>query len=103
MSFDVELLVTFRCSHLDGVAAVAQRHLPAIRPAAEQRDCPEAVVFLEDLAGRSGAADRGPKNGVTAWTFGGNYTRPEVFAEVLHPFWDDLLRHPVDGGPSPFN
>ena len=34
MSFDVELLVTFRCSQLDGVAALAMKHLPLVEPVA---------------------------------------------------------------------
>src|SRR4051794_21028123 len=102
MSFDVELLVTFRCSQLDGVAALARNHLPLVQPVAVERKCPEAVVFLEELAGRAGVADRGPKNGVTAWTHGGNYTEPDKFVECLRPFWDDLLRYPVEGGPDWF-
>jgi hypothetical protein len=99
MSFDVELLVTFRCSHYSRVAPLARHHLACLRETAEQRKCPEAITFLEDLAARQGTADQGPKNGVAAWTYGGNYTRPDDFAEVLRPFWDDLLRYPVDGGP----
>lgn len=99
MGFDVELLVTFPCSRLDGVSALARRHLPTIRLEAECQDCPEAIAFLEEYAARTGPADSGPKNGLTAWTFGGNYTRPHVFAEVLRPYFDDLLRHPVEGGP----
>jgi len=99
LSFDVELLVTFACSQYVGIAALAQRHLPEVRQRAEERRCSEAVVFLEELAQRSGNTDSGPKNGVMAWTYGGNYTRPTEFAEALRPFWDDLLRHPVAGGP----
>lgn len=57
-----------------------------MRERAAERRCPEAVVFLEELAQRSGATDSGPKNGVLAWTYGGNYTRPAEFAEALRPF-----------------
>jgi hypothetical protein len=103
MSFDVELLVTFRCSAYHGVAALARRRLPHVRELAKQRRCPEAVAFLEELAGREGNTDRGPKNGLVAWTYGGNNTRPDEFAETLRPFWDELLRYPVDGGPLRFN
>lgn len=102
MSVDVELLVTFSCSEYDGVAALARRYLAGIRPLAEERQCQEAVVFLEEMAARRGAMDAGPRNGVAAWTYGGNYTRPDVFVAVLQPFWDDLLRHPESGGPLRF-
>lgn len=103
MSFDVELLVAFHCSWYDGVAALARRHLPSIRSSAGSQCIPEAIALLDDLAGRAGSTDQGPKNGLAVWTYGGNYTRPDAFGEVLRPFWDDLLRYPVDGGPLRFN
>lgn len=99
MSFDVMLLVTFPCSQLDGVAALARRYLPLTRSEAERRDCQEAIAFLEEVAARRGPADRGPKNGIVAWSYGGNYTNPGLFVNVLRAFWDELLRSPVDGGP----
>jgi hypothetical protein len=100
VSFDVELLVTFACSQLDGVAEIARRQLPLTQARARELECPEAIAFLEHYAGRSGVADLGPKNGLTAWTYGGNYTDPDKFVECLQPVWNDLLRSDPDGGPS---
>jgi hypothetical protein len=103
VSSDVELVVTFHCSSYDGIAQLAQRHLERLRASASPAPPPEVRVFLEELAARAGPTDRGPKNGLAVWSYGGNYTIPQAFATALRPFWDELLRYPVPGGPLRFN
>jgi hypothetical protein len=103
VSSNVELLVSFSCWENDGVAALAVKHLATFQALAEEHDGErgghyEAREFLKSLAGRSGRTD-GSTYGISAWCFGGNYTQPELFAEILRPVWDELLRYPVEGGP----
>ena len=98
MSYYVHLLVSFQCEKNEGVAELAQKHLPLIREADEQ----EAISFLEELRSRTGT-NPGTKGGMSLWGMVGNRTDPEKFVESLRPFWDDLLRSQIEGGPLWFN
>lgn len=106
MAHDVHLHVAFNCNSNDGVAELARQHLPAVKAATGAESTvyqpelgPEAAWFLEDLSRRTGE-NPGPKGGLSLWGIVSNHTQAQVFAEVLRPFWDDLLRRGVDGGPS---
>lgn len=95
MGLYVHINVCFACSKNDGVAAVAKRHL------IDSLENQEARWFLEDLAGRTGK-NPGPKGGLSTWGMVGNYTNGEEFVTELKPFWTELLRSEVDGGPLSF-
>jgi len=94
MGHYVHINVCFACDKNEGVAALAEKHLP------ETEECREAKWFLEDLAKRTGN-NPGPKGGLSTWGMVGNYTDEEEFVEVLRPFWKDLLSD-VDEGPCSF-
>jgi hypothetical protein len=93
MGFYVHLHVCFATDVNDGVAQVAARHLNQLPD-----DCHEARWFLEELSARSGK-NPGPKGGLSLWGIVGNHTDTIRFAEVLRPFWEELLSGRVDGGP----
>jgi len=95
MGFYVHIQVSFACDENEGVAALAKKHLPTIG-----NDAPDAVLFLEALASRTGR-NAGPKGGLSLWGMIGNYTSGDDFVEALRPFWGDLLSG-VAGGPRWF-
>ncbi len=94
MSFFVNLLVSFRCDENEGVAELAKNHLPVIREKGEK----EAIYFLEELSQRTGS-NFGLKGGMSLWGMVENHTDPDAFVACLNPFWDDLLRSRIEGGP----
>ena len=98
MSVLVNLVVSFQCNENEGVAEVAKRHLPMIRKTV---DGGEAISFLEDLSQRTGT-NPGTKGGMSLWGTVGNRIDAETFAESLRPFWNDLLRSRIEGGPFAF-
>lgn len=87
MGFYVHIHVAFACDDFDPLAACARKHLAMGYVEADR----EAAAFLEDLAGRTGTAHRGPKGGLCLWGWVGNYASGERFAETLRPFWIELL------------
>ncbi len=93
MAWSVHLLVTFPCDGPRGVVELAQHYL-ALFPEEINEDRTRAVVrqFLSYLAAGNGI-DCGTKGGRFAWGTVGNYTNPDGFAELLRPFWHDLLSH----------
>lgn len=97
MGFYVHIHVCFACDHNDGVAEIAKRHLPLL-----QDDAPrECASFLSALSERTGS-NEGTKGGLSLWGMVGNYTRPLEFAKALLPFWEELLKSRVKGGPCSF-
>lgn len=100
MGWYVHIHVCFACDTNVGVAAIAAKHLPALAALDTADGAREARWFLGDLAGRTGG-NSGPRGGLSLWGMVGNYTRGDVFCEVLRPFWEDLLSG-VDGGPCSF-
>lgn len=107
MGFYVHLSVVFSCDRNEGVGALAAKHLAALpsedqnfKDGVELEDLREARWFLEDLSKRTGG-NPGPKGGLSLWGITGNYTTGTGFVNTLRPFWDELLRTRVDGGPFP--
>lgn len=94
MSYYVHLHVVFNANGNDGIAALAKQHLAEM----EKRANEEAILFLQDLSQRTGV-NPGVKGGLCFWGIVGNYSNAEEFAEVLKPFWLDLLCGDIEGGP----
>jgi hypothetical protein len=93
MGFYVHLHVAFACGENEGVARLAAEHRARLNG-----ESAEAGWFLDDLAKRTGR-NPGPKGGLSLWGIVGDYTSGERFVGALMPFWGDLLRSEVDGGP----
>jgi len=89
MSYDVHLSVIFPCDDNEPTATLAKKHLALIGER-EDNGGREVVEFLSDLSQRSGR-NKGQKGGLSMWGLVGNYTRVDVFVELLKPFWFDLL------------
>lgn len=93
------LHVCFHCDDNFGVSTIASECLKDLMAKGEEA-CPESIMFLEDLAGRSGS-NPGSKGGLSLWGIIGNYTNLWKFAEDdLAPFWRRLLSGKIPGGPG---
>ena len=93
MGWYVHLHVCFAAGRNDGVARLAEKHVETL-PA----DAHEARWFLTDLSKRTGE-NPGPKGGLSLWGIVGNHTKAEEFAEILRPFWGELLSGQIEDGP----
>lgn len=102
MGFYVHIHVSFACDNNDEIAALAKEYLSGAKKLTEE-DSPDAHFtarkFLESLASRSGN-NEGPKGGLSLWGMVGNYTRVDLFCELLVPFWKDLFK--CSEGPGPW-
>ena len=98
MSCGVYIQVTIPVRGHDGVRALAQRSLKeAWRIDGE---CCEADRFLEDVSNGIGYS-WGNDGDLLIWGMVGNWAKPRVFAEVLRPFWMELLSEPHKDYPEP--
>jgi len=98
MSRGVHIQVTIPVRGHDGVRSLAQRSLKE-----EWRfdhECSEADRFLEDLAKGIGYS-WGNEGDLIIWGMVGNWTKPQLFAEVLLPFWTALLAETHEDYPEP--
>jgi hypothetical protein len=97
MGWYVHLHVCFSCDSNEGVAVLARRHLERLGDDYPKR---QAIWFLTDLANRTGE-NPGPKGGLSLWGMVVNGKEvPHDFVQQLEPFWRDLLRGDIDGGPA---
>ncbi len=91
MSDNILLHLFFTCVKLDGVATLADNYLPRMQVTDEAA----ALQFLADLSSQSIRLSNGTLN----WTFLSKDANPEAFVTCLRPFWEELLRSEVEGGP----
>jgi hypothetical protein len=98
----VHIHVCFGCDENEPVAALGKEFIERIEwhrhsdTGGIHDGAREARWFLEALAERTGG-NPGPKGGLSLWGMVGNYTKADVFVDILLPFWEALFERQPGG------
>jgi hypothetical protein len=95
------LVLTFDCNGTKGVGEIAQRSLQQLETLTDHSPTADAAItFLRYLRAGHGIVG-GSKGSRFSWAHVAVGVDPRAFAELLRPFWTELLGHfspPIDWG-----